>query len=81
MHCFWLIQGISKLQDWHKQVSNIQNVCATMKKHCGKRLFYSVRQLRIDFSLVLRLALAKKSIMALALARLELALYKIATRF
>lgn len=81
MHCFWLIQGVSKLNNWRKQVSKIKDICDVMNRYCGKYLFYSIKQLRIDFGLVLRLALARKSIMALALARLELALYKIATRF
>ena len=80
MHCFWLIQGVSKLKDWRKQISNVEDICAVMKEYCDDHLFYSIRQLRIDFSLVLRLALARKFIMALALARLELALYKISTR-
>lgn len=80
MHCFWLIQGVAKLKNWSKQVVNVEDICAVMENYCGDYLLSSIKQLRIDFSLVLQLALAKKPIMALVLARLELALYKITTR-
>lgn len=80
MHCFWLIQGISKLDNWHDNAFIIADICAVMEKYCRENLQNSIKQLRIDFCLVLQLALAKKPLFAMALARLELIFYKIISR-
>lgn len=76
MHCFWLLQGLSKLPNWRKKVYMVEEICDVMRLYCGHDLQATVKKLRIDFRLVLELALSKKPVFALILARLELAIYK-----
>lgn len=75
-HCFWLIQGVSKTDNWKEKVNTIIAISQLMKKYCGNDLKDAIQKTRFDFRLVLYLAIHNKPICAMKLAQIEHSLYR-----
>ena len=68
-HCFWLIQGISRLPDWKVQSREVDRIAKGLSDLCSENLGKAVKTLRLDYRCVLSLSINNHPFVTLRLMR------------